>query len=173
MPDELSTPTPIPTPPKQKKGLKTHLNASFDPTKPLKNLKHEKLARKIALDPKKTQTEAYLEVYSTNEPDSARASASEILAKPNVRERVLALMSKDRPILEKVSERVNQHIDGDNAPVSMDACKTVLKIAGTLDEQKIAESSYNPVQINFIVKTNRETNTPNLSDSIEIQSNES
>lgn len=154
MPDELSNPDPCPTPPKKKRCVKSSLNASFDPSKPLKNLKHEKLARKIALDPKKTQTEAYLEVFSTNDPDSARASASEILAKPNVRERVLALMSKDRPILEKVSERVNQHIDGDNAPVSMDACKTVLKIAGTLDEQKLAESSYSPTQINIIIRSN-------------------
>lgn len=141
----------------QTESAKTSKNVNkqpFDPYKPLKNLKHEKLARKIALDPKKTQTEAYLEVYSTDNHLTAKSEASDILSKPNVRERVLALMSKDRPILEKVSENINANLDQrDNLPVNLETCKTVLKVAGALDDPKLAESSFHPVQINFIVNS--------------------
>lgn len=118
-------------------------------TKPLKNLKHEKFARELAKNPKQSQTEAYSKIYNVDD-NTAKTSASRLLSNDNVRQRVLDLMSSSagRPILEKVGDRINDHIDGDNAPVSMDACKTVLKVAGVLDADTTKqEASYNPVQI--------------------------
>jgi hypothetical protein len=122
----------------------------FDPNKPLKCLRQEKLARYIVENPKATQTQAYLSTYPTNNINTATAEASTILGKPNVRERVLALMSQyaKRDIIGKVAENISLTLDQrENLPVNMDACKTVLKVAGALDEQKQADQSYNPVQI--------------------------
>jgi hypothetical protein len=54
----------------------------------------------------------------------------------------------------------------------MDATKTGFKLLGYGQDQKLAETSYNPTQINIIIKTNRETTTPNPNNTIEIQADE-
>lgn len=148
---------------------------NYDPSKPLKNLKHEKLARKIALEPKITQTEAYLEIYPTKNPLTAKSEASDILSKPNVRDRVLALLSKSagRPILEAVSDRINNHVNqAENLPVSMDACKTVLRVAGAMDDAKQDATSYNPLQINIIIESQKTTQGTDAIDVTNDETNE-
>ena len=67
----------------------------------------------------------------------------------------MALMAQSGASLEDVSRVVAKHMHGDNAPVSMDACKTVLKVSGALDEQKQDTQSYNPVQINIIIEKDK------------------
>lgn len=124
----------------------------YDASKPLPNRRHETFAQELAKNPQANQTQAYLKVYPESAIKSAQDNASRLIGQDRVRERVMALMSKERPILDKVADRINAHIDGDNAPVSMDACKTVLKVAGALDEAKQSEASYNPVQINIIIE---------------------
>ena len=120
-----------------------------DPNRPLRNRKHEKFCQVLAKNPGVNQSIAYKEVYPIVYDNSAVTAASRLLSNVNIRDRVLSIMSRDgKDIMEKVSDKVNQHIDGDNAPVSMDACKTVLKISGALDEpDRKADTSYNPVQI--------------------------
>jgi hypothetical protein len=64
----------------------------------------------------------------------------------------MALMTEAGAGLKDVSRVVSKHLHGDNAPVSMDAAKTILKVSSALDEQKQTEASYNPVQINIIIE---------------------
>jgi len=131
----------------------TKEHKEYNPLKPLKNRKHEAIAKKVASDPQIEQTIAYKEQYPNVSPESLPAAASRLLNSVNVRERVMALLSASakRPILEAVSDKINEHMNGDNAPVSMDACKTVLKVSGAMDEAKADAQSFNPIQINFIV----------------------
>ena len=120
-----------------------------DASKPLKNRKHELFARALAKNPTEPQSKAYKEVYPGVTDESATVRASTVLSNVSVRDRMLHLLSASakRPILEKVSDKINEHMDGDNAPVSMDACKTILKVAGAMDEAERKESSFNPTQI--------------------------
>lgn len=141
----------------------TKSDVPFDPSKPLRNRKHEKLAQELAKRPQDSQSEIYKEIYPKVSEEASIPAASRLLSNVNIRERVLSLLSKsaNRPILEKVSDKVNEHIDGENAPVSMDACKTVLKIAGALDDQRQAETSYNPtaIIINIVTPKTQHTDT--------------
>lgn len=125
---------------------------NYDPSKPLRNRKHEKFCQVLAKNPEANQSEAYKEVYPDIQEDTAVVNASRLLGNANVRDRVMALLTKDNAGLKDVSSVMSKHLHGDNAPVSADMCKTILKVAGALDEQKQTNASYNPVTINFIVR---------------------
>jgi hypothetical protein len=122
-------------------------------SRPLRNRKHEKFCQVLAKNPEANQSLAYKKVYPSVMESTAVVNASKLLSNTNIRDRVLSLMSRGgKNILEKVSDKVNEHIDGTNAPVSMDACKTVLRVAGALDEQKQDAQAFMPTQINIIIR---------------------
>ena len=122
-------------------------------SKPLKNRKHELFARELAKKPTESQDKAYMRVYPEADPKSAVCASSRLLSNVNIRQRVMDLMSIERPILEKVSERMNKHVDSDTESISLDACKTVFRIAGAMNEDKQEGTSYNPTQINIIIQS--------------------
>ena len=125
----------------------------YDASKPLRNRKHEVFAQQLAKNPEAPQSEAYAKVYPLTDPVNAVPSASRLLSNDNVRARVMTLLERSGAGLKRVSERISEHLEqSENLPVSMDACKTVLKVAGVMDEQKQADTSYNPVQINIIIE---------------------
>jgi hypothetical protein len=133
-------------------GAESAINEAKIASKPLKNRKHEAFARELAKQPSQSQDSAYLKVYPSADPNSAIAAASRLLSNVNVRQRVMELMSRERPILERVSERMNDHVDSSTESISLEACKTVMRIAGAMNEEKQADSSYNPTQINIIIR---------------------
>jgi len=120
--------------------------------KPLKNRKHEAFCRELAREPGQSQDSAYMKVYPSADPQSAIPAASRLLSNGNIRQRVIDLMSRERPILERVSERMNDHVDSDTESISLEACKTVMRIAGAMNEDKTEATSYNPTQINIIIR---------------------
>jgi hypothetical protein len=118
-----------------------------DPSKPLKNRRHELLIKKVLENPKIDQQDAYLEIFPTDNPKTAQAQSSMLLNSKPVRERMMYLFDKHKASLDDTAEIISKHMRGDNAPVSMDACKTILKVAGAMDEAERKESSFNPTQI--------------------------
>lgn len=123
----------------------------YDSSKPLRNRKHEIFAREMAKNPTEPQEKAYLKAYPESSLEAAKPHASRLVSNGNVRERVMALMTEAGAGLKDVSRVVSKHLHGDNAPVSMDAAKTILKVSSALDEQRAETVSFNPIQINFIV----------------------
>jgi hypothetical protein len=111
---------------------------------PLKRIKQEQFAR--AVIESGSQTEAYQKVYGVDY-DVAKSNASDSLSKPNVRARVMELLTENKAGLSDVSKRIAEHVHGENAPVSLSACQTVLKVAGAMDEAEKSQASYNPTMI--------------------------
>ncbi len=129
--------------PKKKKD-----NNPLDPTKPLPNRKHEHFAKTIASNPLLKQDEVYLKTYPDSDSDSAIASASRLLNNVNVRARVMALLDKVDAGLPRATQKLKQHLESDTESISLDATKTVFKLAGAMDEVKgDGAQVYNPVQV--------------------------
>jgi hypothetical protein len=153
MTDGLSSQTPSPTPPKQRKPVKTHLNARkrvIDPSKPLKNPKHEIMARELAKG--QCQVDAYKRAYPKASNTTAQGNASRLIASTNINERALKLLDSVGLSEKKLAQTLNKHVDSETAQISLDATKTGFKLLGYGQESKESTQSYNPTQINIIIK---------------------
>jgi hypothetical protein len=71
-----------------------------------------------------------------------------------------------------LASSLNDCVDDEDKRIKLDATKFGLGMIGYGKDQKLAESSYNPTQINIIIRSNRETNEPKSNDAIEIQADE-
>ena len=121
--------------------------APIDPTKPLPNRRHEAFARTLAKNPQMTQDQAYLKVYPESVGQSAIANASRLISNDNVRQRVMTLLDKVDAGLPRATQRLKDHLESNTESISLDATKTVFKLAGAMDEYKEQGQVYNPVQI--------------------------
>ena len=114
---------------------------------PLKNLKHEKFAQALITEP--SQTAAYAVAYDSKNLQAAGASSSRLLENAKgIRERVLELLERRKAGLDRVSERLRDHLESDTEQISLDTCKTILRVAGAFDTQSDKDSSQN-IQINI------------------------
>lgn len=80
----------------------------------LQNAKHEVFARKIAkatVDPGRlvNQTKVYQEVYPAAQAEGTRASASQLMTRPEVQQRIFELINKDVPF-EDLSKTLKRHL---------------------------------------------------------------
>lgn len=130
--------------------MANHRKKPIDPSKPLPNPKYEKMAH--ALVAGKSQTEAYLEANPKASIETARANASPTVEIHGINARALALLNKVGLTEEKLANKLNEHVDSTTESISMDATKTGFKLLGYGQESKLAETSYNPTQINIIIK---------------------
>jgi hypothetical protein len=120
-------------------------NKVIDPSKPLKNVKHEIMARELAKG--SSQVDAYRKVYPNASDVTTNAIASRTINDNGINERALRLLEKAGLSEGKLAGSLNDCVDDDDKRIKLDATKFALGMIGYGKEQKIAESSYNPVQI--------------------------
>lgn len=70
-------------------------------------------------DPKQSQTQAYLKTHNTNNPNSARASASQLLATPNV-------SIYTNAIENKAKRRIAELVNSDKEDIALRASQDIL-----------------------------------------------
>lgn len=129
----------------------------IDPTKPLKNPKHEIMARKLAQG--STQVEAYKTAYPNANNTTANSIASSITNSHGINERALKLLDSVGLSEKKLAQKLNQHVDSDSESISLDATKHGLKLIGYgQDAKNEAQQVYNPVQI--IINTIKSEDQP-------------
>jgi len=148
-----------------------------DEIMPIKSNKRKKYTPKDEIMAKaraegSTKTDAYLKANPKVSYDSARALAPEYIKRHGVDERALQLLAGAGLSEEKLARSLNECVDSADERIKLDSTKFGLGMIGYGKDQRIAETSYNPTQINIIIRSNRETNTPNPNDTIEIQANE-
>lgn len=118
----------------------------IDPSKPLKNPKHEIMARKLASG--KSQVEAYLEAYPKSNPEGAKAVAYRAVASHGVNERALKLLDSVGLTEDKLAKKLNEHVDSFTESISLEATKHGLKLIGYgQDAKDQSQQVYNPVQV--------------------------
>ncbi len=127
---------------------------------PLKNYKHEKFAQAVVEKPSATQ--AYQATYKS-EYSTARANSSELLAKTDVKNRVYELLEKRKAGLGRVSERLKDHLESDTEAISLDTCKTILKLYGAFDEND-GTKAMTKISINVTNIGNNKTDIPQVID---------
>lgn len=139
-----STPTPNPSenvPPKRFKRKKDPI----DPTRPLKKAKFEIMARELAKG--ESQVSAYKKAYPHCNEMTARTNACQVVAREGIHLRALHLLEAagltEGDLFRSLADKVRD-ID---SRVGLDATKFAIGLAGYGQERKLAESSYNPVQI--------------------------
>ena len=130
---------------------------------PLKNIKHEKLVRRIIEKPS-SNTQAYLDVYPNVQPDSARSSVTDVLAKPSVRNRITELLEAKNCGIGPITDRFKQFLsDDDEKALSWDAVKTGLKMYGAFDEND-GSKSMTKIHIHVTNIGNNKTDIPQVID---------
>lgn len=117
----------------------------INPNKPLKNPKHEIMARKLAQG--STQVEAYKTAYPNASQTTANSQAHEVIARANINDRAVKLLESVGLSEKKLAQKLNQHVDSDTESISLDATKHGLKLIGYGQESKEQGATYNPVQI--------------------------
>jgi hypothetical protein len=145
---------PCPTPPKQKSGLKTHLNArnrAIDPKKPLRKAKYEIMARELAKG--QSQVDAYKKAYPNAADLTARANAHEVIKREGIQARALFLLEQAGLTEGDLFVSLQECVRSSDERIKLDSTKHALGMIGYGKEQKEQSTSYNPVQINFIVRT--------------------
>lgn len=147
--------------------MANHRKKPIDPSKPLPNPKHEIIAKEIASG--QNQTDAYMKAYPKSSLQTARANASTVVEQAGINARALKLLERNGISEDKLASKLGECLDSETENIKLDATKTGFKLLGYGSEQKLAETSYNPVQINFIVRSNRGTNDTKPNDTIEIQ----
>lgn len=125
----------------------------IDPTKPLKEPNHEKMAILRAKGLSKTQ--AYLETYPNVKYDSARALAPNIVNKQGIDDRALHLLAQAGLSEEKLARSLNDCVDEvDDKRIKLDATKFGLSMIGYgRNDQKVDNKSYSPTMINIIIRS--------------------
>jgi len=161
---------PCPTPPKPKKSLKSHLNASFDPSKPLKQPKYEIIAKEIAKG--SNQTDAYLKAYPKATLNTARGNASDLISREGINLRALKLLEEVGLTESELAKSLKQCVNSSTEQIKLEGTKFGFKLLGYGQDQKLGETSYNPTQINIVIRSNRETLEPKSNDVIDIETND-
>lgn len=114
---------------------------------PLKNLKHEKFAQALLDQP--SPTTAYALTYGSKDKEVASAASSRLLGNvTGIRERVLELLERRKAGLDRVSERLRDHLESDTEQISLETCKTILRVAGAFETVDNSASMQN-IQINI------------------------
>lgn len=116
--------------------------------------KHEIMA--IARSKGSTKTEAYQLAYPSASYDSARTLGTNVIAKNGIDERALQLLARNGLTEDKLASRLSEHVYSDTESISLDATKTGLKLIGYGKEDRQAEQSYNPVNIQINIMPNPE-----------------
>lgn len=118
----------------------------INPNKPLKNPKHEIMARKLAQG--STQVEAYKTAYPNANDTTAKSVASSITSSHGINDRALKLLDSVGLSEKKLAQKLNQHVDSDTESISLDATKHGLKLIGYgQDAKDSGQQVYNPVQV--------------------------
>lgn len=144
---------------------------------PKKRLKSLPIARKkpklspkdeiIAIERSKgaTKTDAYMKAYPDCSYDSARTLAPQRIEARGIDQRALQLLASQGLDEAKLARSLNECVDDEDKRIKLDATKFGLGMIGYGKEQKEANQSYNPTQINIII---RPANTQ-ANDTIEVK----
>lgn len=154
----------------QKKPIKTHLNSrnrAIDPKKPLRKAKYEIMARELAKG--QSQVDAYKKAYPNAADLTARANAHEVIKREGIQSRALFLLEEAGLTEGDLFHKLKGHVNGEDARISFDATKHALSMIGYGKEQKDAEKSYSPTQINIIIEGANTQTTPKTNNHIDIQ----
>ena len=138
--------------------MANHRKKPINPNKPLPNPKHEIIAKELSKG--ESQTDAYLKGYPKATLTTARGSASTLIEQSGINTRALKLLERNGISEDKLAQTLGKHLDSETETVSMDATKTGFKLLGYGSEQRQAEQSFNPTQINIIIRqadTNEQT----------------
>lgn len=115
-------------------------------------IKQEQFCRAILKEP--SATKAYKEVYPNASELSAQSSASELLSKDKVKDRIKALMREQGLSETALLTRLNYWKDSDEHPaVSLDATKTGLKIMGAFDDESASSNRDLRIEIAIVPNT--------------------
>lgn len=125
--------------------MANHRKKPIDPSKPLPNPKHEIIAIELANG--SSQVDAYKKAYPKASQLTAQANACQVVANAGINDRALKLLESVGLSEKKLASRLNEHVDSDDANISLSATKEGFKLLGYGQERKEAEASYNPVQI--------------------------
>lgn len=117
----------------------------IDPSKPLKNPKYEIMARELAQG--SNQVDAYKKAYPKASQTTANSQAHEVIARESINERAVKLLERAGLSEAKLAKSLNDCVDSADERVKLDSTKFGLNMIGYGKDQKLAESSYNPVQI--------------------------
>jgi len=132
---------------------------SEDEIMPIKSNKRKKYTPKDEIMAKAraegaTKTDAYLKAYPKATYDCARANAPELIKRHGIDDRALQLLASAGLSEEKLARSLNECVDSADERIKLDSTKFGLGMIGYGKEQKLAETSYNPTQINIIIRHN-------------------
>lgn len=130
--------------------MANHRKKPIDPSKPLPNPKHEIMAKELAKG--NTQTDAYMKGYPNASLQTARGQASTVIEQSGINARALKLLESAGLSEAKLATSLNQCVDSSDERIKLDSTKFGLGMIGYGKEQKEANQSYNPTQINIIIK---------------------
>lgn len=97
------------------------------------------------------KTEAYMKAFPKSSYDTARNEAPQYIKRHGLDELALQRMAEAGLTEGDLFNKLKGHVNGDDARISFDATKHALGMIGYGKEQKEANASYNPVQINIII----------------------
>lgn len=120
-------------------------NSKRKPGEPLKSPKQEQFVQELLRQP--SATKAYKETYKCSY-GTARVQSSDSLANTDIRNRFMELLQRQKAGLPRVSERLRDHLESETESISLDTCKTILKVAGVFDPIDNAANMQN-IQINI------------------------
>lgn len=144
--------TPSPTPSKQRKPVKTHLNARnnvVDPTKPCKRPKDEIIARELAKGANKVN--AVMKAYPKASYNSARTMTG-IIEQRGLERRALHILAEQGMTEGDLFKSLKECVLSDDERIKLDGTKHALGLIGYGRDSKESSQSYNPTQINIIIK---------------------
>jgi hypothetical protein len=130
--------------------MANHRKKPIDPSKPLPNPKHEIMAKELAKG--ESQIDAYAKAYPKASKTTTQGNASRVIEAAGINARALKLLEKNGITEDRLAQTLGKHLDSETETVSMDATKTGFKLLGYGQESKESNQSYNPTQINIIIK---------------------
>lgn len=101
-------------------------------------------------------THAYSETYPNAKSDSARACASELLAKPSVRERVVKLMDETGLSIPELNQKLKKFTNSENEGIGLDATKFAYKLQDAIPNEgtKNSQTHIESIEITFVSAKN-------------------
>ncbi len=121
----------------------------------LKNKKHELFAQEMINPDTKSPTEAYAKVYGVIDPHISATNAGKLLKNTDIRSRVLDLLDSHRSTkLDRLTERLGDHVESDKGELSLKAVELGFKLHGALDIDNLSQQDPADIQINIISNSN-------------------
>jgi len=130
--------------------MANHRKKLIDPSKPLKNPKYEIMANHLAKG--SSQVDAYKSAYPNASELTARANACQVVAREGINERALKLLESVGLSEGKLASSLNECVQSSDERIKLDSTKFGLGMIGYGKEQKEGQATYNPTQINIIIK---------------------